>query len=87
MRLRATWRPRRGRASRRRVALLRLLARLTMPFFRAEADGDDREQRQAAAAEQAASLAALERGGLPLRASSAAVEMSGGAGSSPPICR
>jgi uncharacterized protein YbjQ (UPF0145 family) len=38
-----------------------------VPFFRRGSD-DDREARQAAAAEQASSLAALERGELPLRA-------------------
>ncbi len=38
-----------------------------MPLFRRGSD-DDREAQQAAAAEQAASLAALERGELPLRA-------------------
>jgi uncharacterized protein YbjQ (UPF0145 family) len=38
-----------------------------MPLFR-RASGDHREAREAAAAEQAASLEALERGGLPLRA-------------------
>jgi uncharacterized protein YbjQ (UPF0145 family) len=38
-----------------------------MPFFR-RGSGDNREERQSAQAEQAASLAALERGELPLRA-------------------
>ena len=38
-----------------------------MPFFR-RGGADDRETRDAIAAEQAASLEALERGGLPLRA-------------------
>ena len=38
-----------------------------MPFFRRGGE-DDRDVREAAAAEQAASLEALERGGLPLRA-------------------
>ena len=39
-----------------------------MPLFRRGGDDDDREARQSADAEQAASLAALERGELPLRA-------------------
>lgn len=38
-----------------------------MPFFR-RGSGENREERQSAQAEQAASLAALERGELPLRA-------------------
>jgi uncharacterized protein YbjQ (UPF0145 family) len=39
-----------------------------MPLFRRGSNEDDREARQAAEAERAASLAALERGELPLRA-------------------
>jgi uncharacterized protein YbjQ (UPF0145 family) len=46
-----------------------------MPFFR-RASGEDREARDAAAAEQGASLEALERGGLPLRAQQRLSEMS-----------
>jgi uncharacterized protein YbjQ (UPF0145 family) len=46
-----------------------------MPFFRRESEGE-REAGEAAAAEQAASLAALEAGGLPLRAEQRLSEMS-----------
>jgi len=46
-----------------------------MPFFR-RASGEDREARDVAAAEQGASLEALERGGLPLRAQQRLSEMS-----------
>ena len=46
-----------------------------MPFFR-RAGGEDREARDAAAAEQEASLEALQRGGLPLRAQRRLSEMS-----------
>ena len=45
-----------------------------MPFFR-RGDDDDREGREAAGAEQAASLAALERGELPLRAQQRLAEL------------
>jgi len=45
-----------------------------MPFFRRGGD-DDRERRQAAEAEQAASRAALERGELPLRAQQRLAEL------------
>jgi uncharacterized protein YbjQ (UPF0145 family) len=48
-----------------------------MPFFRRQNEGE-REAGEAAAAEQAASLAALEAGGLPLRAQQRLAEMSGG---------
>jgi uncharacterized protein YbjQ (UPF0145 family) len=48
-----------------------------MPFFRRGRE-DDREQRRAAEAEQAASLAALERGGLPLRAQQRLAEFRSG---------
>jgi uncharacterized protein YbjQ (UPF0145 family) len=50
-----------------------------MPFFR-RGDDDDREGRDAAAAEQAASLAALERGELPLRAQQRLAELGGEGG-------
>jgi len=45
-----------------------------MPFFR-RGGSDEREGRQEAAAEQAASLEALERGGLPLRAQQRLAEL------------
>jgi uncharacterized protein YbjQ (UPF0145 family) len=45
-----------------------------MPFFRRERE-DDREQRRVAEAEQAESLAALEGGGLPLRAQQRLAEL------------
>lgn len=45
-----------------------------MPFFR-RGGNDDREGREAAAAQQAASLAALERGELPLRAQQRLAEL------------
>src|SRR5690348_15223290 len=45
-----------------------------MPFFR-RGGRDDRETQETAAAEQAASLAALERGGLPLRAQQRLAEL------------
>ena len=48
-----------------------------MPFFRRQSEGDD-QVGQAAAVEQAASLAALEAGGLPLRAEQRLAEISGG---------
>jgi uncharacterized protein YbjQ (UPF0145 family) len=48
-----------------------------MPFLRRQSEGD-RQAGQAAAAEQAASLAALEAGGLPLRAEQRLAEMSAG---------
>jgi uncharacterized protein YbjQ (UPF0145 family) len=47
-----------------------------MPFFR-RASAEDREARAGAAAEQEASLEALERGGLPMRAQQRMREMSG----------
>ena len=50
-----------------------------MPLFRRGSD-DDREAQQAAAAEQAASLAALERGELPLRAQQRLGEIGKGGG-------
>ena len=49
-----------------------------MPFFRRQSEGA-REAAGAAAAEQAASLAALEAGGLPLRAQQRLAEMADGA--------
>jgi uncharacterized protein YbjQ (UPF0145 family) len=51
-----------------------------MPFF-SRGTGDDRELRQSAEAEQAASLAALERGELPLRAQERLGEIGRTAGS------
>ncbi|HEY1512294.1 MAG TPA: heavy metal-binding domain-containing protein [Gaiellaceae bacterium] len=52
-----------------------------MPLFRRGANGgDDRAAREAAAAEQAASLAALERGELPLRAQQRLAELGAGGG-------
>jgi hypothetical protein len=45
--------------------------------FRRQSEGDD-QVGQAASAEQAASLAALEAGGLPLRAEQRPAEMSAG---------
>ena len=50
-----------------------------MPFFRRGGE-DDRDVREAAAAEQAASLEALERGGLPLRAQQRLAELGAGGG-------
>lgn len=47
-----------------------------MPFFRRVSD-EDRAARDAAAAEQAASLESLERGGLPLRAQERLSDLSG----------
>ena len=47
-----------------------------MPFFRRASD-EDRAARDAAAAEQAASLESLERGGLPLRAQERLSDLSG----------
>jgi len=48
-----------------------------MPLFR-RGGGDDRERNEAAAAEQAASLEALERGGLPLRAQQRLADVAAG---------
>ncbi len=50
-----------------------------MPFFRRGTD-DDREAREVAVVEQAASLEALERGGLPLRAQQRLAELGAGDG-------
>src|SRR5438045_1104502 len=50
-----------------------------MPLFRRGGE-DDRDVREAAAAEQAASLEALERGGLPLRAQQRLAELGAGGG-------